>query len=262
MKFFWPDVDTLEDAKKACHNGAAGAFLVAIVTGAVVGLHMAKVDFIKGLPISPLQLVDAGIFLILGFFLLRCSRIAALIALVLYLGNQIYTIQTHGFRFSPLAVVLICYFMGAVRGAFSFHEVKADAARSDNPAAASMSYLDAESAQEKAKPKKNPFKLLAAILIFSLIPIVGFLFWYYSKYSKKSYIHISSASDTAALKKIKPSKQSSAAAENLPPAPGSRTFKLRDGRTVSGKVIYEDEIYYTVEVLGGKQEIVIKEDLK
>ena len=43
--------------------------------------------------------------------------------------------------------------------------------------------------------------------------------------------------------------------------PGTRTFKLKDGRTITGKVLLDDPVYYTVEVPGGRQEIVIKEDI-
>ena len=41
-----------------------------------------------------------------------------------------------------------------------------------------------------------------------------------------------------------------------------RTFQLNSGSTISGFVIQEDEVYYTVRESSGAETIVFKEDLK
>jgi hypothetical protein len=40
-----------------------------------------------------------------------------------------------------------------------------------------------------------------------------------------------------------------------------RTFQLKNGQIIEGKVLQEDPIYYTIETAAGTQQIVIKEDL-
>jgi len=43
--------------------------------------------------------------------------------------------------------------------------------------------------------------------------------------------------------------------------PNMKTFRLKNGTTVSGKIVLDDPIYYTIESGDGKQILVIKEDI-
>ena len=121
---FWPDIHDIESAKKACHAAAVGAFFVAAITGLVAAIAMASSTPIAGIDGS--AFVDAAIFAVLGFFLRRCSRTAAVIALVLFIIERIFMMAQGGAPAGLIvAIILIVYFIGGVRGAFTYHRLMA-----------------------------------------------------------------------------------------------------------------------------------------
>ena len=121
---FWPDINDLESAKKACGAAAAGAFIVAVITGIVAAIAMAGSSPIAGIDGS--AFVDAAIFAILGFFLRRCSRTAAVITLVLFIIERIFMMAQGGAPAGLIvAIILIVYFIGGVRGAVTYHRLLA-----------------------------------------------------------------------------------------------------------------------------------------
>ena len=71
-KGFWPDVSTIEGAKLAVKYGWVASYIVACVTTISIPLRWT--------PIS--SLVDAVIFLVIGYGIFRNSRIASIIGLV------------------------------------------------------------------------------------------------------------------------------------------------------------------------------------
>ena len=120
----WPNINDLEAAKKACKAASIGAFIVAAMTGIVAGIAMAGSSPVAGIDGS--AFVDAAIFAILGFFLGRCSRTAAVITLALFIIERIY-MMAQGVAPAGIAValILIVYFIGGVRGAFTYHRLLA-----------------------------------------------------------------------------------------------------------------------------------------
>lgn len=121
---FWPDINDLESARKACRAAAVGAFIVATITGIVAAVAVAGSAPIAGIDSS--AFVDAAIFAILGFFLRRCSRTAAVITLVLFIIERIFMMAQGGAPVGIIvAVILIIYFIGGVRGAFTYHRLMA-----------------------------------------------------------------------------------------------------------------------------------------
>lgn len=257
MSLVWPDVDTRDGAHAACKNGAYCAFIVAGITTLVVILAVSGVKFLQDLGIGPAALVDVTLFVVLGIFLLRCSRIAAVIAFLLYLGEQAWSIKQMGFRFNLVAILFILYFLGAVRGAFSYHALKKeeDAA----PAASPFPVLTPSGAGDPPAAEPAPKKQApVAAIVLALVLAAGLAaaaFFAYQKgwiFKPKSVAKVTSASET--FPQDTPLPASSAGKESV-------TLKLKRGGSVSGKIVYEDETYYTIEVFGGKQEIVIKEDV-
>src|SRR5947207_822438 len=119
---FWPSIQDIEDAKKASKTGAGCAFFVAGATGLITVLELSGVHIIPGWNV--LNFIDAAIFLVLGIFMMRFSRLAALGALILYVGGQILIMKQTGPRFNLLAIFFTLYFLSAVRGTFAFHEMK------------------------------------------------------------------------------------------------------------------------------------------
>ncbi len=118
----WPDVQSIDNAEKACHTAAICAFVVAGITGLVAGIALAGSSVIPG--INGWAFLDAGIFALLGFFLWRCSRTAAVIALVLFILERIQMMASNGIAGLPLGIVFILLFIGGVRGAFAYHRLQ------------------------------------------------------------------------------------------------------------------------------------------
>lgn len=255
--YLWPDIQDIESAKKAAHMGAGCALLVGVATGVVTVLHMNGVKFISGW--STFNFLDAGIFLVAGLFLLRCSRLAALTALLFYVGGQVVMAQAGGYRFNVLPILFTLHFIAGVRGSFEYHSFKKhefQEASSEQPLQPEGGSAETLEQSEQPAPAVKSRKGLWVILVFLLLAGAGGAGYYLvilkpSADTEGSSNVISHAISAGSEEEAAVSEESS----------GQRTFRLKTGKTVRGHVVMEDEIYYTVETFGGKQEIVIKEDL-
>lgn len=257
MEWIWPTIDDLESAKKAAHKGAAAAFVVTIVTGVVSLLAVRGVAIFKELADGS-GFIDAGLFIIIGFFIYRLSRIAAVIGLLLYVGEQVISIQSNGFRFSIMMIILTSYFIAGVRGTFEYHHLN----KNETPEAKPVPPQIMPQVPVEEPKKKNKFLLPAVLLIFAALAAAGYYLLQQSKaHQSVSSAHSSELAQTASSPDI-PKNTPSETSEVQPSADGeARTFHLKDGKTVRGRIVMEDDVYYTVETSGGRQEIVIKEDL-
>lgn len=257
MEWLWPTIDDMESAKKAAHKGAAAAFVITIVTGAVTFLAVQGVEIFKDLANSS-SFIDAGLFLVIGFFIYRLSRIAAVIGLLLYIGEQVMMIQAAGFRFSALMILLVCYFISGVRGTFEYHNLKKSETPENRPV---PPQIMPQTLAEEPK-KKNMFLIPAILVIFAVLAAAG----YYVLQQSKAHQTVSSAqsreiTETESSPAVPNNDFSETAGEQSVSGGEERTFHLKDGKTVRGRVLLEDDVYYTVETSGGRQEVVIKEDL-
>ena len=118
--WLWPDITDLESAAAAGREGAAVAFVVAGITAVFAVLsyfHVANV-------LSPWALIDAGVMAILGFFIRRMSRAAAVIALVWFIAARIQGAITHGLVGNiVLGIILLTGFVSGVRGTIAYHRL-------------------------------------------------------------------------------------------------------------------------------------------
>jgi hypothetical protein len=121
---FWPSVDTLDEARDACRNGGWGALFVAGVTGVLALLSAAGVTWLASMGLDAWALLDAGLFAALAWGLFRCSRVAAVLALALYLFERMMALASGQVGGIPLVIVLTLVFLGAARGAFAYHRLK------------------------------------------------------------------------------------------------------------------------------------------
>lgn len=255
MGMFWPSIQTEEDAKKASKQAAYLCFFVGIVTAVVAFLHINKtLDLFPGMDAS--AYIDAAAFIVIGIFLLRYSRIAALVGLGLYILEQVVMIQEHGFHFNITAIVIMLGLLSAVRATFAYHDMKAGKQSVGGITDAGMKKM------EKAAKVIFVIAILAGLSLGAV--------WTYSQYQKKNaemrvFQRSASPLPNFKLPQIKiPNFEKKPAGAALPVKTLSgpaQTFRLRDGRTISGAVVYEDETYYTVDTLTG-QEIVIKQDIE
>ena len=119
---FWPEVKDLETAQSACRTAAGAAFFIAGLTAIVAGIALAGTTVVPG--INGWALADAAIFAVLGIFLRRFSRTAAVLALVLLIIERISMMSQGTSPASlPLGIIITLLFITGVRGAYAYHRV-------------------------------------------------------------------------------------------------------------------------------------------
>ena len=135
--WFWPDVSDLEGAEDASQRGAYISWFVAglSVIAAIIMMLMVG-SFVLAFAIS--AGISLGIYLPIGWGLHEISRTAAVIGLVLYLGDLAFSIYYFGpSLFEGLRIVLLIGFINGVRGTFAYHSLRAagmaEPARGDLP---------------------------------------------------------------------------------------------------------------------------------
>ena len=267
MNPFWPEINTLEDAKKASHTAAGYCFFIAVVTAVVAYVqthHIAKL--IEG--VDSYAYVDAAIFVVIGFFLLRCSRMAALAGLVVYFIEQAVMIQTNGFRFNVMQIIIALGFISAVRATFDYHTMKAarDKAEQQPPVNIwGVPTAPPPPAMEKPEKKSRFFRqVLLLFLALAIFTAAAFIAMKNISAAKAAGGHrfLKTAADHKMPHQFQAAAQKVMSKVEAPAVSGpKKSFKLKDGRTVSGVVTYEDKDYLTLETSSG-QVIVIKQDLE
>jgi len=95
VSFLWPSIDDSKDAEAASLGAAGVCLVVCAITGSA-----AIAAIVTGNPVIGLHgtaLLDASLFGLLGFFILKKhSRAASVLALLAYLGEMIGTATLHG----------------------------------------------------------------------------------------------------------------------------------------------------------------------
>jgi len=234
LDWVWPNIQTQYDARRAAARGAGASFIVAFCTALITYLHINGT--LKLLPqLNASAFIDAILFLMIGIGISKMSRIAAFTGFVLYAAEQYYMFKT-GNKPILVAAIFILLFMGALRGTLAYHRLNKEVKQ------------DPYSAGEWLK--KN---LLILVLLALLAGAIVFLcqLGFRSgappriKIPWKPYFDLNIFWKSGEDQEI-----------------GRRTFRLESGQTVRGRVIFEDKDYYTVEVFGGRHEIVVKEDIK
>jgi len=127
--WFWPDVNNVEEAKKACRVAMWCAIFVAGVTTifALVAMSGTKIG---NLPIDGSALFDAALFAGIAFGLYRYSRFAGVAGFGLFLFERIYIISKSGPAGGGLfmGIFILLGFLHCMRGAFAYHKSQTNAA--------------------------------------------------------------------------------------------------------------------------------------
>jgi hypothetical protein len=134
--FFWPSVNTLEDAKKAAGYGTGAALIVATITAALATWALVSKSTVIGF-VDAWAYVDAALFFAVAFGIYKEQRSAAVAGLALYLLEKTYQIYATGqFQGAVLTVFLTIMFISSVRGTFALHRLRApgDGPRPAGPA--------------------------------------------------------------------------------------------------------------------------------
>lgn len=259
QQFFWPDIQTRTDAKNLSQRASVFAFFIAAVTAGAVYLQTHhKIQLMPDLDAA--SYIDAAAFAVIGFFLLKCSRLAAVSGLVLYSLDQAILIQQNGYRFSILPLLIFFGFVSAVRATFDYHAMKSGESKDLNAPVADTSGASAQSAARQA-PKMNSRvrQILLAVLALGVFAAAGWVAYHnlqaVSKNPRNTAPHKTASALPDVIEKV------SRAAQSEPVKGARKSFRLRDGSTVTGVVTYEDDVYATVETLTGPV-TVIMEDVK
>jgi len=251
MKFLWPPIETMAEADKVARDGAGVSFFVAVVTALIAYLQMnGMIDAFPHMDKS--AYVDAVIFMGIGCLLLRCSRIAAVAGLLLYTFEQVMiALNTGVHHMSFVAIVIVFSYVNSVRATFRYQALKKTYSIREVsiPVTSSENFLP-----DPVRNKRAKLFYAAGLAAAGAVILCGIVYFAQGSTRTKpvvepSYIEIENVSLPWSRKEGAP-----AAAET------KASFKLKDGRTVNGKIKYEDEVYYTLETMTG-EEIVIKEDI-
>jgi hypothetical protein len=125
QRAWWPTLDSAETAKKAAHQGAYYALFIALVLSTITTLNLRGItdNFMN---LDAWAYVDATMFLLLGVFILRMSRTAALLALALYIAERAYG-MANGQNVGLVAIVFGLFFVNAVRGTSAYRQFTVNA---------------------------------------------------------------------------------------------------------------------------------------
>jgi hypothetical protein len=121
--WYWPNVTSMDEAKKACRVAMWCAVLVAGITTLVSILAMTGTK-LGNIPVDGSALFDAALFAGIAFGLSRFSRFAGVAGFVLFLIERIYMIAKGGPGAGGLflGVFLLLGFLHGMRGAFAYHK--------------------------------------------------------------------------------------------------------------------------------------------
>jgi len=128
-KRHWPELSNPTDAEKAVKAAAYVAFFVAAVTGLLSLLSLLSVTQL----LSGWAILDGLLFGLIGVFILRGSRAAALLGLILYVIEVVAAIAVTG---NPAGLVIgsifTLVFINGVRGASSLKRLEGSADSPDS----------------------------------------------------------------------------------------------------------------------------------
>ncbi len=121
----WPVLDTPDKARAACRSGAAAGLLVTSATFVFAVLGTAGVEFAVQLGMDASAFGEGAVFALLSWGMFKCSRIASVLAAILFFVERIVmALNGIGGGGTLLALVILLGFVGAVRGSFAWHQFR------------------------------------------------------------------------------------------------------------------------------------------
>ncbi|HEY1269106.1 MAG TPA: hypothetical protein VGH16_17740 [Candidatus Binatia bacterium] len=123
--FWWPDVSTIDGAKKASMNGVWAAVFTAVVTALVASWALGAQAAAFGY-ITAWAFLDAILFSVIALGIYKESRFAAVAGLSLFVIEKIDQFS-HGPKTSGIimAIVLTLCYLAAIRGTYALRRLRA-----------------------------------------------------------------------------------------------------------------------------------------
>ena len=248
MGLFLRDVDDSNGAHKACAGAAGIAFIIAIATGIVVFLQQSgKINILPGL--GNLAYIDVGLFILIGVGLCFHSRIAAVVGLILYLGERGFMIMQFGFNPGQIvfAVIFGLAFLNGIRGAFAWHRLK-EGAPSLEPVQTDA-IVKAAQREAEGTPSKAGGVIKFILAVIFLVAAGAASFYLVKNQDKFNLIDwvketVKTSSKKTTVKSKKPSKPLVA-----PTGPAIK-LKLKSGRDFDGILVKKNGEGYWVFIEG------------
>lgn len=123
LDWIWPSITDTVSAKEASKQGiwaciwCAGATLL-FVTLSFLGLSVLGID--------AWALIDALLFIIIGYGIYKMNRIAAIAGLSLYILERIMMWLDQGPQSPVIAILITFLFINSLRGIFAYHKYAKD----------------------------------------------------------------------------------------------------------------------------------------
>lgn len=126
MSWYWKEISDKDSAEDATKAASGVSYFIAAVTALIAVISIVYRKPIIGL--DGWSLVDAALFVLVGWRIGRLSRIWAVLGLALYLLEAASSITQRGVGGGVLTIVFIIVYVNAIRGVFAYHRyVKAEA---------------------------------------------------------------------------------------------------------------------------------------
>ena len=120
MSWYWKDVSDLDAAEDATKAAIGISYFVAALTGLLAILSLIYRRPMLG--VTPLALVDAILFVVIGWRISKMSRTWAVVGLALYVLEAIGSVGARGTGIGVLTIVFTIAYVNAVRGVFAYHK--------------------------------------------------------------------------------------------------------------------------------------------
>jgi hypothetical protein len=120
FNWFFPDkIETPDQIKTTLKTGAFACAIVAVTTIFAASYSIYREPI---LDLDAWSYVDAVLFAILGYGIFRGSRVAAIIALVIFVWSRYVMYVDEGKFGGVLSILVLAMFITGVRGAFAYNK--------------------------------------------------------------------------------------------------------------------------------------------
>jgi len=117
--YFWPSI---VDATSAIRASRQGIWASCFCAGATIFFVLLGVFGVRG-GFDILSLVDASMFIVIGWGIYKMNRFAAVSGLALYILERIIMWSQYGPKNPAMAIILTLMFINSARGIFGYHKL-------------------------------------------------------------------------------------------------------------------------------------------
>ena len=119
FNWLWPYITDTETAQKASQQGYWACIFCAAATILLVAINYFGTNLLN---FTPWALLDAFLFIIIGWGIFKMNRFAAVAGLALYIIERISMWAEHGPKNFVMAIIITLMFINSVRGVFAYNK--------------------------------------------------------------------------------------------------------------------------------------------